>query len=310
MKKVRKAVITAAGRGTRLYPATQSVRKPMFPLVDADGFAKPVVQIVVEEALGAGVEQICVVISPGDEEIYRNHFSGLSAEDVAAFQRKPRMLEMSERLAEMSKALSFVTQTSPEGYGHAVYQARDFVGDEPFLLMLGDHVYTTKQEIRCAAQLCDRFVCSDALAMTAVQITPAVELHLFGALRGAPVGEGIYQAEHIIEKPSEEYAAEHLVTPDLSEGMYLCHFGMHVFPAAIFDTLEYFIENDMRENSEIQLTNAQERLRERLPSGAYACCTIDGTRHDTGNPQGLIDTQLALATDFRVGNRNCGSETA
>lgn len=295
MRTVRKAVITAAGRGTRLYPATQSVRKPMFPLVDTDGFAKPVVQIVIEDALAAGIEEICIVISPGEEQMYRDHFRGLAPEEAVAYQGKSGMMDMSARLAEMSGILSFVPQLTPEGYGHAVYQARDFVGDEPFLLMLGDHVYTTTQKKRCAAQLCECFADSEAAAMTAVQVTSAAELHLFGAMKGRAVADGIYAVEQIVEKPSIECASEHLATPGLEAGTYLCHFGMHVFPGQIFEALSHFVDGDIREKGEIQLTNAQERLRQLLPDGAYACCTIDGTRHDAGNPTGLIETQQALA---------------
>jgi UTP--glucose-1-phosphate uridylyltransferase len=300
MGEVKKAVITVAGRGTRLYPATRAVKKPMFPLVDTDGFAKPVVQIVVEEALAAGVNEICIVVSPGDEEVYKHHFSGLVSEELEVYADKPDMVAMAARLSEMSSKLSYVIQPEPEGYGHAVYQARDFVGDDSFLLMLGDHVYTTGSGIRCASQLCTRFSACNASAMTAVQVTPASELHLFGTLKGKSAGDGIYEVERIVEKPDAGYAARHLVTPGLPENMYLCHFGMHVFPREIFEALERLIEHDTREGGEIQLTSAQEDMRAQLPGGTYACCTINGCRHDTGNPHGLIETQLALSKSAKT----------
>ena len=157
--KVRKAVITAAGRGTRQYPASSTVQKEMFPLVDVDGLTKPTIQIIAEEALDAGIEELCIVTAPGDEEMYRRHFRGLSEDLLPAFEGKEWALQESERLARIEQALHFTTQPSPEGYGHAVYCAGDWVGDEPFLLLLGDHVYISSdpQGRRCARQVVDVF---------------------------------------------------------------------------------------------------------------------------------------------------------
>src|SRR3954470_14869485 len=157
MKKVRKAVITAAGRGTRQYPATSTVQKEMIPLVDRDGITKPTLQIVAEEALESGIEEICIITGPGDEENYKKHFQGLSSDLLPAFKGKEWALAESRKLEHLNKILTYVTQPTPEGFGHAVYQARSFVGDEPFLLMLGDHIYGSRNEKRCARQLIDVF---------------------------------------------------------------------------------------------------------------------------------------------------------
>lgn len=296
-KKVRKAVITAAGRGTRQYPASSAVQKEMFPLVDRDGLTKPVIQIIGEEALAAGVEEICIVTQPGDENIYRQYFRRMSEETLKAFRGKEWAILESEKLQEFGERLRFVVQETPEGYGHAVYQAREFVGDEPFLLMLGDHIYISAKEKNCAAQLIERYV-EGWRAMSAVQPTPAKLLHLFGTIQGEPVegSVGLYRVMAIYEKPTPEYAAEHLRTPGLPPNMYLCHFGMHVFPPAIFDALEYHIKNNIRERGEFQLTNAQEYMRAKLlPAGTYGACIIEGQRFDTGIPYGLMESQIALA---------------
>ncbi len=298
MKKVKKAVITAAGRGTRQYPASSAVQKEMFPLVDRDGLAKPVIQIIGEEALAAGVEQICLVTQPGDEKHYRQYFKRMSDETLKAFRGKDWAILQSEKLQEFGERLTFVAQDKPEGYGHAVYQARKFVDGDPFLLMLGDHIYISARPENCARQLIDKWAQAGPTAMSAVQLTPARLLHLFGTLqcRQANPRPGIYQVEAICEKPALDYAAAHLHSSDLPPGMYLCHFGMHVFPPEIFDALEHHIRGDIREKGEIQLTSAQEYMRAALlKPGAYGACTIEGQRFDTGIPYGLMESQIALA---------------
>lgn len=302
MKKVKKAVITAAGRGTRQYPASSAMQKEMFPLVDTDGLAKPVIQIIGEEAINAGVEEICIVTQPDEEEQYRQYFRGMSQETLKAFQGKEWALEASRKLADFGQRLHFVAQRSPEGYGHAVYQAKDFVGNDPFLLMLGDHIYISANSENCATQLIRNYEAAGQAAMSAVQVTPAKLLHLFGTLRGSSLApaRGIYRVEAICEKPSETFAAENLQTPGLPPGMYLCHFGMHVFPPTIFDAIGHHIASNIREKGEIQLTSAQEAMRLTLTQaassgGGYGACTIQGQRFDTGIPYGLMESQLALA---------------
>jgi len=298
MTQVRKAVVTAAGRGTRQYPASSAVQKEMFPLVDADGLAKPVIQIIGEEAIAAGVEEICIVTQPGEEKQYREYFRRMNDETLRAFRGKDWAIIASEKLQEFGERLHFVSQDSPEGYGHAVYQARDFVGDEPFLLLLGDHIYISAEDNDCATQLINKYHASGKQAMSAVQIEPGKLLHLFGTLKGTllDADRGTYAIDAICEKPTEDYARRHLRTHGLPPNLYLCHFGMHVFPPALFDALQHHIDNDIREKNEIQLTNAQEYMRAQLlAEGEYLACTIDGQRFDTGIPYGLMESQLALA---------------
>src|SRR6476646_4217956 len=226
MSKVRKAVITAAGRGTRQYPASSAVQKEMFPLVDRDGLTKPVIQIIGEEAIGSGIEEICIVTAPGEGKIYRNYFRALDDQTLKSFKGKEWAVLESEKLADFGQRLTFAEQTSPEGFGHAVYQARAFVGDEPFLLLLGDHLYISDTKDRCARQLIKIFEQYMLDAVTGVQPTVERQLHLFGTIRGNPIDatKGIYKAELIIEKPSIEQAREKLVTPGLPAGNYLAHF--------------------------------------------------------------------------------------
>lgn len=295
MSKVRKAVITAAGRGTRQYPASSAVQKEMFPLVDRDGLTKPIIQIIGEEALESGIEEICIITQPGEEPLYRDYFKRLDAGMAKRFAGKEWAIRESERLGAFGQRLHFAEQRSPEGFGHAVFQARTFVGDEPFLLLLGDHVYISNLAERCARQLISVFEKYDLDAATSVQPTLESQLHLFGTIRGAPVDSSgaLFKAELIIEKPAIDVARHQLATPGLPAGNYLSHFGMHIFTPRIFESLEYFIANNLREKGEFQLTAAQEHLR--AQTDKYWAVITQGQRYDTGIPFGLIETQLGLA---------------
>jgi len=290
---VRKAVIPVAGVGTRMYPASSAVQKELFPLVDRDGLPKPVIQIIVEEAVESGIEDICLVVSPGGEEPYRRYFRSLSDEMRPKFEGKLQAIEHSEHLADLGKRISFAVQETPEGYGHAVYCAGDFVGDEPFLLLLGDHVYISHTEKRCARQLMDvseRHGCS----VSAVNRAPAGALASFGTIAGDRIeaGPNVYEIARMIEKPSVEVADRELRVEGIPPGTYLCLFGMHVHTPRIFDVLEEHIRNGVRMRGEIQMTTAQGVLAERE---RYLALEVEGDRYDMGVPVGLIETQVALA---------------
>ena len=135
--QVSKAVITAAGRGARQYPASDTVQKAMSPLVDRDGLTKPVLHIIAEEALGSGIEQICVVVAPGDEAAYRDQFRAYANNLRAAYRDAKWADDQARRLLELEQRLTFAVQAEPKGYGHAVWRAREFVGE-----YLIDHAMT------------------------------------------------------------------------------------------------------------------------------------------------------------------------
>jgi UTP--glucose-1-phosphate uridylyltransferase len=267
----------------------------MFPLVDRDGRSKPLIQILVEEAVEAGVEEVCIVTAAGQEKVYREYFGPLDDETLRALRGKDWAILESEKLAGLGERLRFVEQALPEGFGHAVYQARGFVGDEPFLLMLGDHVYVSDTKDRCARQIISAFEEFNPEAMTAVAPTLERQLHLFGVVRGRAMeaDRGIYVAEKIVEKPGVDEARKYLATPGLPMGTYLGHFGMHIFSPRIFDSLEYLIKSDLRQDGEIQLTAAQEHLR--AQTDRYWAVVVHGQRYDTGIPFGLVEAQMALA---------------
>jgi UTP--glucose-1-phosphate uridylyltransferase len=296
MARVRKAVITAAGRGTRMFPATTTIQKEMLPLMDRDGIVKPTIQIIVEEALDSGIEDVCLVVNRHNRPQIESHFQPLGKDELRLFKGKDWALLQMARIQQIASRLTFVEQPSPEGYGHAVWCARDFVGDEPFLLMLGDHIYTTHSEKRCARQLLDTFE-QYGDSTSAVQQTPAELLHLFGTVRGSLIQDKprTYDVDLIHEKPSIEFAEEKLRVQGLLWDMYLCFFGMHCFQPAIFDMLDHAIRHDLRENGEFQLTSAQERLR--AAGNRYLAVEVIGDRHDIGIPFGYAQTQAALAVN-------------
>jgi UTP--glucose-1-phosphate uridylyltransferase len=277
-----------------MYPATTTIQKEMLPLMDIDGICKPAIQIIIEEALVSGIEEVCLVVNPSNRAQIEQHFAPLSGDELRLFKGKDWALLQSARIQHIAARLTFVVQETPEGYGHAVWCARDFVGDEPFLLMLGDHIYTSGEKRRCARQIIDVFEQYGA-SVSAVQQTPMELLHLFGTVRGKRISEHppIYEVETIYEKPTVEYAEQHLRQAGLLHGMYLCFFGMHIMAPAIFDCLQYAIDNNLREKNEFQFTSAQERLR--ASGERYLACEAVGVRHDIGIPFGYAQTQSALA---------------
>jgi UTP--glucose-1-phosphate uridylyltransferase len=290
---IKKAVITAAGRGTRQYPATNAVQKELFPLVDLDGIAKPVIQIIAEQALQAGIEKICIVIHPGESGQFKKHFTGLKEDEKSSFRNKPWGLKQSALLDRLRESITYVEQTAQEGYGHAVHCAREWVGEDPFLLLLGDHVYISEGKSSCIQQAISGFE-QVRKSVYAVNQTHIEQLYLFGTVAGKRIRETppLYEIRKIIEKPDVSVARQELVTEGLPEDTFLTFFGMHVLTPAIFEILESHIRNDVRSRGEIQLTTAQAELAE--TEGAVAQI-IHGQRLDMGTPLGYIETQIALA---------------
>ena len=277
-----------------MYPATTTIQQEMLPIMDIDGICKPAIQLIIEEALNSGIEEVCLIVNPHNRAQIEQHFAPLSAAEMKAFKGKDWALLQSARIQHINSRLTIVVQESPEGYGHAVYQAREFADNEPILLMLGDHIYTSGEERRCARQIIDVFEEYGA-SVSAVQQTPSELLHLFGTVCGKRLKElpPTYDIEAIFEKPTVEYAEAHLQQAGLLHGMFLCFFGMHILTPSIFDCLEYNIKHDLREKNEFQFTSAQERLR--ASGETYLAFEARGDRHDIGIPFGYAQTQAALA---------------
>jgi UTP--glucose-1-phosphate uridylyltransferase len=291
--QITKAVITAAGRGARQYPASDTVQKAMMPLVDRDGLTKPVLQIIAEEALESGIEEICVISAPGDEAVYRQHFRSYAANLRSAFKGVNWAEEQARRLVDLEQRLRFAIQPEPDGYGHAVWCARSFAGGQPILLLLGDHLYISKDARRCARQLLD-LAGAEGYAVSAVQATREHLIHHYGTLTGKrlPDRPDVYVIEEIIEKPNPTLAELRLQVPGLRAGHYLCFFGMHVLTPAVFDLLDDLVARDVRESGQIQLTSALNALARREK---YLALETRGARHNIGVKYGVVDAQIALA---------------
>jgi UTP--glucose-1-phosphate uridylyltransferase len=291
-KTVRKAVITAAGKGTRHYPATNAVQKELFPIVDRDGVTKPVIQFVVEEALAGGIEQICIITQPGGERAFQEHFTGLPND--SSLRQKPWAKRECDKLEHMQQIISYVFQEAQEGFGHAVHCAAEWVGDEPFLLMLGDHIYLAERTGLCSRQMIQTF--SDhGRSVFGVQQTAVDRLHLFGTVKGdvrLSSTPPTYTVATVYEKPDAEVARQFLQTPGLAEDQFLTFFGLYIFTPALFSILQEHIVQNKRERGEIQLTTAQAEVVQR--EGAVAV-EVEGTRLDMGTPFGYVETQLLLA---------------
>ncbi len=291
--QIAKAVITAAGRGVRQYPATDTVQKAMLPLVDRDGLTKPVLQIIAEEALNSGIEEICIVVAPGDEHVYRSHFRNHAANLRSTYKGLDWAEEQARRVTDLEQRLHFAIQPEAEGYGHAVWCAKAFVGDQPFLLLLGDHLYLSTEERRCARQLID-LATAEHCAVSAVQSTREHLIHQYGTLRGRrqPEHPDVYAIDEIIEKPNPTLAELRLHVPGLRAGHYLCFFGMHLLTPTVFDLLDELVASDQRELGQIQLTTALNILAQKE---RYLALETRGSRFNLGIKFGFVEAQIALA---------------
>jgi len=291
--EIKKAVITAAGRGERTFPAANTVHKGMLPLLDRDGITKPIIQIIAEEALESGIEEICIVCAPGDEAQYVAAFRALRRNLLLGYPGQVWAEDQAECIDTLLRRLHFSEQTEPLGYGHAVYSARAFVGEDPFLLLLGDHLYLSYAPgKRCATQLLE-LARAEGCPVSAVQATREHLVGLYGTLTGRrePNRPGVYQIEKIIEKPSLSRAELELHTPGLRVGHYLCFFGMHVFTPLVFSLIEEYMAA-AAETGDCQLTPALQELARRQ---RYLALEVAGKRFDIGQQFGLLQTQIALA---------------
>jgi UTP--glucose-1-phosphate uridylyltransferase len=255
--EIRKAVITAAGPSQRTLPLQK--------LVDRDGHSKTALAIIVEEALNSGTEEICVVVYPGDADAYR----------AAA--------------GPHGKRLQFVEQEKSISYGHAVWCARSFTDSEPFLLLVGDHLYLSREKHSCARQLLE-VAATEACAVSAVQATHESKLPYYGVAGGrlAENRKGLYLVAEVLEKPTPTLAEQRLIVPGLRAGHYLCFFGMHVLTPTVMDLLG--AELAAGQTASLSQTLAKLANRER-----YLACELQGRRFDIGLKYGLLTAQLALA---------------
>ena len=261
--QVRKAVITAAAPNQNRIPTQQ--------LVNRDGKDQSALQLILEEVLSCGVEEICVVIRPGDQRSFE------------------------QAAGDLVGSLNFAEQPDPLGYADAILRSKSFVGDSPFLHLVGDHLYLSASDVSCAKQLVEvasEFACS----VSAVQSTRENKLPYFGIVSGTrvPRHDGVFEVGRVTEKPTPTFAEQELVTAGLRSGHYLGFFGMHVLTNDIMEALDQVTSDPS--NSMPTLSDALDVLRSRHK---YMAFEVRGTRYNLGVPYGLLISQLAIGLSGR-----------
>ncbi len=285
--RVRRAVVPAAGLGTRHFPASHAVKKELFPIVGPDGIARALLHYHLLELTAAGIEQVCVIVQPGDDKPIRDYLAGPGDEYLKRLAKYPALLAEAERMKQLSKVVQFAIQHEQEGYGHAVYQTKSFAGGEPVLLCLGDHLFRGTP-VSPFLELADAVGISGGRSVSAVNRIGPGELKGFGTIAGKRKSGNprLIDVSLIIEKPSVEVAREKLRVDGLKDDEFLGWFGMHLLSPSIYEVLEEMIRDDVRDNGEFQLTRAQEIQRRR--EGYLALEMTHAERFDFGIPDDFV----------------------
>lgn len=257
---VSKAVITSAN------PADKHL--PLQTLIDSKGETRTALQILLAEVFSAGIDAVALIIPPGEAEHYQ----------LAAGPHAER--------------LTFIEQEKPLGYGHAVALADNFIEDDPFLLLVGDHLFRTLGEKSCVQQII-ALAASEGATISGVHPTHESQLHLYGTVAAnlQAGSQSVYEVSGISEKPTPTLAEQELIVPGLRAGHYLCFFGMHVLPAKTITHLKEQLAT-LPEGKTLGLNSTLQHLAD---SGEYLALRIDGQRFNLGERYGLLRAQLALS---------------
>ncbi len=260
---VRKAVITTAARSQRTLP--------LQTLIDGDGNEKSLLRILIEQSIAAGVEDIAVVVFPGDERSY--------AESAATY----------------GSSVTFIPQLEPRGYGHAIHCAHSFTGDDAFLHIVGDHLYVSTGDTPSARRLVE-LAQKERCTVSGVRVTRESLLSRFGTVGGRRISQlnNVYRIDTVIEKPTPTEAEQHLLVSGIRSGYYLCFSGIHVLTPSVMEILERKLAADPQ--ARITLVDALTVL---AGQEQYLAMEDDGRRYDLGAPYGLLIAQLALALNGR-----------
>ena len=291
--KVRKAVIHIAGLGTRHFPASHAVKKEMFPVVGPDGIARALFHYHLLELEAAGIEEICIIVQLGEEEMVRNYLRGPDDNYLKRLEKYPALLHEAKQMRGFEKRVSFAVQREQEGYGHAIFQTKNFAAGEMVLLGLGDHLFRGKP-VSPYRELADMAKISGGKSVSAVNRISANELKGYGTIAGTRRAENprLIDVSLIIEKPAVAVAQEKLHVNDLPAGTWLGWFGLHLLAPSIYDVLEEMIRDDVRDHGEFQLTRAQEIQRRR--EGYIALEMTAAERFDFGVPDDFVRSLQAF----------------
>lgn len=268
MKTVKKAIIPAAGLGTRFLPATKAMPKEMLPIVD-----KPTIQYIVEEAIASGIEDIIIVTGKGKRAIEDHFDNNFELEDNLIKKEKFDLLDKVKQPAKVD--IHYIRQKDPKGLGHAVWCARKFIGDEPFAVLLGDDI--VQAETPCLRQLIQRYE-ETHCSVVGVQQVPDDETHRYGIVDPSTVEGRRYQVNNFVEKPKQGTAPSNLAI-----------MGRYILTPEIFTFLD---KQEIGAGGEIQLTDAIQKLNELQKVYAY---DFEGKRFDVGEKLGFIKTTIEMA---------------
>ncbi|MCM3585202.1 UTP--glucose-1-phosphate uridylyltransferase GalU [Mesobacillus maritimus] len=269
MKKVRKAIIPAAGLGTRFLPATKAMPKEMLPIVD-----KPTIQYIIEEAVASGIEDIIIVTGKGKRAI-EDHFDNAPELEQNLLEKGKLDLLDKVRYSSSLANIHYIRQKEPKGLGHAVWSARNFIGNEPFAVLLGDDI--VQSDIPCVQQLVNQYE-ETGSSIIGVQQVPDNETHRYGIIDPSSVEGRRYQVNNFVEKPEHGKAPSNLAI-----------MGRYVLTPEIFGFLE---DQETGAGGEIQLTDAIQRLNQSQRVFAY---DFAGQRYDVGEKLGFIKTTIEFA---------------
>jgi UTP-glucose-1-phosphate uridylyltransferase len=287
---VRKAVIPVAGFGTRLYPATRALKKDFFPIPCPDGMVRPVILILLEELVKSGIEEICLVLGSEEErQMYADFFEHPLQEEHLR-KLNPEAQDYENHILNIGKRLRYVYQREKRGFGHAVYQASQFAGKEPVLLLLGDTLYRSDSNKPCALQMVEEYERYNSL-MVSIHPIPLAEVSRYGILHGVweDKAHHVLNVSTMYEKPKASYAEEFLgVRNEGGEKEYYSVFGQYILTPEVFAQLhDDIMQAELEEDHvrEIELTSALETVRQR--SGMMGI-RLDGRMFDMGNPAALV----------------------
>lgn len=268
--KVRKAVIPAAGLGTRFLPATKAQPKEMLPIVD-----KPTLQFIIEEAVASGIEEILIITGRNKSSI-ENHFDkSVELEMELDKAGKDDVLEEIRKISDMAN-IHYIRQKEPRGLGHAIHCAKSFIANEPFAVLLGDDIVHTDGK-PCLKQMIEAY---DEYKTTilGVQEVPDGEVNKYGIVDGKHIEDRIYKVKNLVEKPSVEDAPSNIAI-----------LGRYIINPAIMEAIE---ETKPGKKGEIQLTDALKILSQREAMYAYV---FEGKRYDVGNKLGFLEATVEFA---------------
>ncbi|KDR94786.1 UTP--glucose-1-phosphate uridylyltransferase [Peptoclostridium litorale DSM 5388] len=278
MNKVRKAVIPAAGLGTRFLPATKAQPKEMIPIVD-----KPTLQYIIEEAVSSGIEDILIITGRNKKSIEDHFDKSVELEMELEKKGKEELLDMVRSISQMAN-IYYVRQKEPLGLGHAVYCAKSFVGDEPFAVLLGDDIVDSKTP--CIRQLMEAYEKYES-SILGVQNVAMEDVNKYGIVQGQSVGSGVYRVEDLVEKPKASEAPSNIAI-----------LGRYIITPAIFDILA---RTQRGKGGEIQLTDA---LKELSKNEDMYACVFEGRRYDVGDKMGYLEATIDFALkDDKLGKR-------